>query len=152
MPKLQPTRYEPPGVLPLFTLDSNKNFFGPDQQLLKTEQKNGIIHWPLNLNDETRRNIALVLRDFSGRPRVPKIDINDLRHETVNKALEKELKLDKKTLAEGSKLYRKQCLHCHGLNGDGKGPTGLWLNPHPDRKSTRLNSSHIQKSRMPSSA
>ena len=39
---------------------------------------------------------------------------------------------------------------------------GIWVNDHlqspgrdkhePDRKSTRLNSSHIQKSRMPSSA
>ena len=28
----------------------------------------------------------------------------------------------------------------------------LFLHLHPDRKSTRLNSSHIQKSRMPSSA
>ena len=30
--------------------------------------------------------------------------------------------------------------------------SGLTLNPATDRKSTRLNSSHIQKSRMPSSA
>ena len=29
---------------------------------------------------------------------------------------------------------------------------GLWLDPHPDRKSTRLNSSHERLSRMPSSA
>ena len=29
---------------------------------------------------------------------------------------------------------------------------GLGARPDPDRKSTRLNSSHIQKSRMPSSA
>ena len=30
--------------------------------------------------------------------------------------------------------------------------SNMTLNPQPDRKSTRLNSSHIQKSRMPSSA
>ena len=31
-------------------------------------------------------------------------------------------------------------------------PVGLFIFRHLDRKSTRLNSSHIQKSRMPSSA
>src|SRR5437879_6817929 len=29
-----------------------------------------------------------------------------------------------KELAEGSKLYRRHCLHCHGISGDGRGPTG----------------------------
>lgn len=28
-------------------------------------------------------------------------------------------------------LYRKHCVHCHGISGDGKGPTGLFLNPYP---------------------
>ena len=23
------------------------------------------------------------------------------------------------------------CLHCHGVTGDGRGPTGRWVNPHP---------------------
>jgi len=132
LPKLQPTRYDPPGVLPLETLDVSTNYFGADQDLLKIERdKSKIIYSPLSLDQGTRNDIAYILRDFSGRPRVPKIDINDRRYETVNQALIKDLKLDKKTLAEGSKLYRKHCLHCHGLNGDGKGPTGLWVNPHP---------------------
>lgn len=41
------------------------------------------------------------------------------------------LKLDEKTLAEGSRLYRTHCLHCHGLTGNGRGPTAPWINPHP---------------------
>src|SRR5262249_25285115 len=28
-------------------------------------------------------------------------------------------------------LYRRHCLHCHGLAGDGRGPTGPWVSPHP---------------------
>lgn len=28
-------------------------------------------------------------------------------------------------------LYRKHCVHCHGVSGDGKGPTGMFLNPYP---------------------
>jgi mono/diheme cytochrome c family protein len=41
------------------------------------------------------------------------------------------LDLDDETLAAGSILYRRHCLHCHGLAGDGRGPTGPWVNPHP---------------------
>lgn len=28
-------------------------------------------------------------------------------------------------------LYRRQCGHCHGTTGDGRGPTALLLNPYP---------------------
>ena len=43
--------------------------------------------------------------------------------------------------------------HVH-VAGTGDSPSGIYVNPrmNRDRKSTRLNSSHIQKSRMPSSA
>lgn len=42
-----------------------------------------------------------------------------------------ELALDARTLALGSQVYRRHCLHCHGVAGDGRGPSGPWLNPHP---------------------
>ena len=28
-------------------------------------------------------------------------------------------------------LYRKHCVHCHGVTGDGQGPTAQFLNPYP---------------------
>ena len=28
-------------------------------------------------------------------------------------------------------LYRRHCAHCHGISGDGHGPTALILNPYP---------------------
>lgn len=28
-------------------------------------------------------------------------------------------------------LYRQHCVHCHGINGDGHGPTAMFLNPYP---------------------
>ncbi len=28
-------------------------------------------------------------------------------------------------------LYRQHCAHCHGVTGDGAGPTAAFLNPHP---------------------
>lgn len=31
----------------------------------------------------------------------------------------------------GEELYRRHCLHCHGLSGDGAGPTAAFLYPRP---------------------
>jgi len=28
-------------------------------------------------------------------------------------------------------LYRRHCVHCHGISGDGRGPTAPFLNPYP---------------------
>lgn len=28
-------------------------------------------------------------------------------------------------------LYRRHCVHCHGVTGDGRGPTARFLNPYP---------------------
>ncbi len=32
---------------------------------------------------------------------------------------------------QGRGLYRKHCVHCHGVTGDGNGPTAAFLNPYP---------------------
>lgn len=42
-----------------------------------------------------------------------------------------QLQLSPQTLKEGSRVYRQNCLYCHGLNGDGAGPTGAYLDPRP---------------------
>jgi mono/diheme cytochrome c family protein len=34
-------------------------------------------------------------------------------------------------IAGGYAIYRKQCLHCHGISGDGAGPTAEFLFPRP---------------------
>src|SRR5205823_4042197 len=34
-------------------------------------------------------------------------------------------------LEGGYGLYRKHCLHCHGVSGDGNGPTAAFLWPRP---------------------
>jgi mono/diheme cytochrome c family protein len=49
----------------------------------------------------------------------------------VNDAALDALSLDRTVLKRGSVHYRRHCLHCHGLAGDGRGPTGPWVNPHP---------------------
>lgn len=34
-------------------------------------------------------------------------------------------------LEAGCRLFRRHCVQCHGLTGDGQGPTGAWISPHP---------------------
>ncbi len=35
------------------------------------------------------------------------------------------------SLKTGRVVYMKNCMHCHGVSGDGKGPTAQYLNPLP---------------------
>jgi mono/diheme cytochrome c family protein len=37
----------------------------------------------------------------------------------------------KEQIRGGYALYRQHCLHCHGVSGDGNGPTAEWLWPRP---------------------
>ena len=60
------------------------------------------------------------LKELFGTPAQPKVALEEPADD-----------LDPTTLAEGSRLYRRHCLHCHGLTGDGRGPTAPWVNPHP---------------------
>jgi len=36
-----------------------------------------------------------------------------------------------RNLKSGRKLYMTHCMHCHGVSGDGNGPTAKYLNPLP---------------------
>lgn len=125
-----PPQFNPPGLLPLDLLDGHSGLepFAPD--LMGAKSKSQIID-PKTLDQEQKRDLMIAMRDLAGRPKNPKIDLNDPPYEPTNQKLRTELKLDRKTLTEGSRLYRKNCLHCHGLAGDGRGPTGKWVNPPP---------------------
>lgn len=66
------------------------------------------------------------------RPRIEGIETVEVGSNRVPLAdFKQTMKLEDKTLIAGSKLYRIHCLHCHGLAGDGRGPTAPWVNPHP---------------------
>ena len=64
------------------------------------------------------------LESHFGTPANPTVKLEDT--EAI-----KMLKLDDATLAKGSAAYRIHCIHCHGVPGDGRGPTARWINPHP---------------------
>jgi mono/diheme cytochrome c family protein len=78
----------------------------------------------VGVRERDREKLGASLNDLFGTPRFPKVT-------TIDKMTRKTLKLDKDTLEEGSRLYRLHCVHCHGLSGDGRGPTAPWVNPHP---------------------
>ena len=125
-----PAQFNPPGLLPLDLLDGKSGLepFRADLEKARNDKK---IIDPKSLDQKAKEELMLALRDLAGRPRNPKIELGDSSFEVTNQKLHTELKLDRKTLTEGSALFRRHCLHCHGLTGDGHGPTGLWLNPQP---------------------
>ncbi len=85
---------------------------------------------PALLAASLRNAIGKELERLFGTPAKPRVGIpkeydEDLKRQIIA------LRLEPATLREGSRQFRRNCLHCHGLPGDGRGPTAPWLNPHP---------------------
>jgi mono/diheme cytochrome c family protein len=106
---------------------------------------------PAKLDRDDAGTLNKALRGMFGTPREPQIGPGQDEREAFNKAWlfrwMKELQFTQvgevsrliapggengeQVLQRGSALYRRHCLHCHGLAGDGRGPTGPWVHPHP---------------------
>ena len=89
-----------------------------------------------NLSLEARRNIATVLDVLYGTPDAPRLPslpepevLNFLEISKLERAAGPTGRDDPQGGERG--LYRKHCIHCHGVNGDGAGPTAQYLNPYP---------------------
>jgi mono/diheme cytochrome c family protein len=93
----------------------------------ENQEKGGQTLDPREMAAKDRTDLDKVLNTIFGKPAAPQVKLED---DDAQKQA-KELHLTEKTLENGSILYRRHCLHCHGLSGDGRGPTGPWLNPHP---------------------
>ncbi len=157
IPKEIPTKFNNPGHLPLDKIASLPTRFDAskkwrvidfakveqlvkdgvlklddnDKALLETSRANNI-HDPRNLTTAERTSIGDTLTRLFGTPANPIVaEKTEKEPMGVAKEVIERLQLDPATLKEGSKLYRRQCLHCHGLEGNGRGPTGYWVNPHP---------------------
>jgi mono/diheme cytochrome c family protein len=127
--KLGDERYEPdrPGVLPIMRFDDIKK---PDHPMhAKAAEINDVMmRDPLKMNDKDRKELGDALKKLFGTPANPTINAKeaDISAEVISS-----LKIDDETIREGSKHYRVHCLHCHGVPGDGRGPTARRINPHP---------------------
>ncbi len=84
------------------------------------------------------QEIAAVLTSLFGTPKEPKFPYLEGEEDKAHKYIS----LDDLKWAAGrvhsdkegrpiSGLYREHCSHCHGISGDGAGPTAAFLNPYP---------------------
>lgn len=89
----------------------------------------------LELSDQQRQDIVGVLELLFGTPDVPRVPSLGGWDVTAVLPLEKlqvaagPVSSDQSGRQLG--LYRKHCAHCHGLSGDGAGPTAWFLEPYP---------------------
>jgi mono/diheme cytochrome c family protein len=116
---------EPPTSTPFYPtapghLEANIATFG-------TEGVGGKVFNPNALPGKDRDDLRKALEDAFGRPADPRVKVDD----SEAQAWVTELKLDEDSLRHGSSYYRRHCMHCHGVDGDGRGPTGPWVSPHP---------------------
>jgi mono/diheme cytochrome c family protein len=118
-------RYDPdrPGLLPIMKLD---DMLKPDHPYHAKSKAidDKVLRDPTKVPAEQRKVLEDALEETFGTPAKPKVA-------GLDEATIADLKLDEKTLAEGSSYYRVHCVHCHGVPGDGRGPTARWINPHP---------------------
>ncbi|MEM7456623.1 MAG: cytochrome c [Planctomycetota bacterium] len=87
--------------------------------------------------EEYRTQISALTTALFGTPDEPKFPIlhgdEDVGHEVLS--LEN-LRMSAGPVASDENgiptgLYREHCAHCHGITGDGAGPTAAFLNPYP---------------------
>src|SRR5262249_50918002 len=94
-----------------------------DEHIAQINQAGGKALDPKAIPAADRRELNDQLRELFGTPARPKVE--------ASAEVVEELGLDEQTLKAGSTLSRRHCLTCHGVAGDGRGPTGPWVNPHP---------------------
>ncbi len=89
-------------------------------------------------NKETRAqlaNLADVLTALTGTPdnpqvpTLPDLDLSEIMQLDQLQRAAGPVGSDQAGTEHG--LYRKHCVHCHGVSGDGMGPTAPFLNPYP---------------------
>jgi mono/diheme cytochrome c family protein len=85
-----------------------------DAELAALDSLGGLTIDPATTPASDRKPVDEAILELFGPPAEPKLP-----------------EADPQRLVEGSRLYRRHCLQCHGLPGDGRGPTGQWICPHP---------------------
>ena len=88
-------------------------------------------------SDDQRRNVAEILEATFGTPQVPRLpggldeaDPQQLVNLYGLRMAAGPVGRDEVT-QEPRGLFRRHCAHCHGVTGDGMGPTARFLNPYP---------------------
>lgn len=123
-------RYEPdtPGQFPIMHLDDIFKPGNPIEPKAKEIVSKEALRDPTRLSSKDKQDLEAALEAIFGTPAKPMVNAEKLGLDAKTVA---ELKIDPDTLDKGSRQFRVHCLHCHGVSGDGRGPTSRWINPHP---------------------
>jgi mono/diheme cytochrome c family protein len=103
-------------------------------QFTNPEMGKGKMVNPADVPVDIRVNLEKLLEEHFGTPANPIVkDVERIENDEGPDEghTGQVLKLDDKTLRQGSRLYRQQCVLCHGITGNGRGPTASWLVPRP---------------------
>ncbi len=90
---------------------------------------------PSVLSKAVTKDVADILGAMFGTPQDPAlpavegVEISQLVNLRQMQRAAGPVKSDEQGVAQG--LYREHCAHCHGVSGDGAGPTAAFLNPYP---------------------
>lgn len=109
-----------PGIFPILSIGDLSNPLNPMFPAREKILNTGVLRDPTAIKSDDQRDMKETLDSFFGTPRTPKV-----------KDAPSILGLENEKLARGAAVYRVQCLHCHGVAGDGRGVTARWVNPHP---------------------
>lgn len=110
-----------------------------DESIRRLPEIKGKLLDPDKLTDAQRADLKAALDAAFGRPAEPTVKVlGKVEDEEIAEFVDaapaslKTLRLDDDAhLALGGKLFRRHCMHCHGVAGDGRGPSGAWLSPTP---------------------
>ena len=111
---------------PAFTLNS--------VYLRKAEKELEVQDEVFRYDEQHRRDIADILVGLFGTPddphfpQLPGIDVTKVVDRTRLVAAGGPVRME---AASPAGLFREHCAHCHGITGDGRGPTAQFLNPYP---------------------
>ncbi|MGL4422230.1 MAG: cytochrome c, partial [Gemmataceae bacterium] len=93
--------------------------------LMQLGAKGGTITNPAELPAADQAELTAALEEFFGTPAAPYV----LSPGAI--VAQGTLGLNGGKLTQGAGLYKAKCVQCHGLNGDGRGPTGQMVHPPP---------------------
>lgn len=93
-----------------------------DEAIARLALAGGKVLDPTKVPPAERVALTKSLEDLFGTPANPRVP------ESVTLP---GIDLSPTALAHGSRSYKRLCLQCHGIPGDGRGPGGPWLNPLP---------------------